>query len=926
MTHFFKICLRTLLLVGLFGLVALNETSAQGCNPDVTPPTAICAEFVQVALDQNGQATINGSQVDQGSFDNCCAVTIDVRRAVDGPCDSDTDPDNWASNVLLCCGDIGAQFTLEMRVTDCNGNSNLCLTQIAVEDKTNPVLQAPADVTVTCENFDPSLLAYGNATATDNCCILGITNTVNYSQFDTVCNKGTITRVFVASDCSGNLSQLGVVSAMQRIYVNYNQNYFVKFPNDIYADSLSSVGYYGEPSFFGEDCELIGVSYSDEVFPSPLQIRLERTWTIINWCTYNPLFSVIDVPNPTPNVVPNHPANLLGPTVSASGTTGPWAPTIVKISPNDPAPTDFSTFWQANANGYRYTQHIIVGDTFFSLLRGRVYQDLNTNCAKDAGEGPLSGWTVNATGDQTGYRYQATSDANGDYLMAVSTADSHVTLGLYSSLNYSPNCTHSHVIPVISGNEVETDLPVGLPAGTNLLTVDLGTAALRRCFNTNYYTVKGCNLGASPVVDAQIELTLDPMLTYIDSDLPAASLGNNRYLFAIGDLQAGKCRNVNVQVEVSCNAELGATHCSSARILPENPLSWTGPEIRLNSYCDGDSVRFEISNVGQGNMSEANSFIVVEDVIMRGMNNYQLSAGSSRLFSVPANGSTWRIETEQVTGHPYAGLLSATREGCGGLNTTGLVNAYSIDEPSPFVDRECRENIGAFDPNDKSAVPTGVGPLHLVKANTDLEYLIRFQNTGTDTAFNIVVLDTLSQYLDATTARPGAASHEYGFQILEGNILRFAFDNIHLPDSNINEATSHGYVKFLIKQKPDLADGTKLLNSAAIYFDFNEPVITNTVLHTIGEHFLEASATLQVQQNLLSISPNPAYDVALFNFEKPINQAVFTLTDVSGKTLRQQQFTGMQYRFERQQLEEGLYFFRIQGANGVMYAGKIILK
>jgi hypothetical protein len=65
-----------------------------------------------------------------------------------------------------------------------------------------------------------------------------------------------------------------------------------------------------------------------------------------------------------------------------------------------------------------------------------------------------------------------------------------------------------------------------------------------------------------------------------------------------------------------------------------------------------------------------------------------------------------------------------------------------------------------------------------------------------------------------------------------GGIVRFVFENIMLPDSNVNEATSHGFVKFTIHPRSDVPLGTSIPNSAAIYFDFNEPVITNTSIHT----------------------------------------------------------------------------------------------
>ena len=86
--------------------------------------------------------------------------------------------------------------------------------------------------------------------------------------------------------------------------------------------------------------------------------KIERTWTIINWCTYNPNLPCIEVPNPNPNATVNHPSNLPGPTVSACGTLPPWAPTVVRINPTDPTTTiRFSERMQTATNTNRHQDH-----------------------------------------------------------------------------------------------------------------------------------------------------------------------------------------------------------------------------------------------------------------------------------------------------------------------------------------------------------------------------------------------------------------------------------------------------------------------------------------------------------------------------------------------------------------------------------------
>ncbi len=139
---------------------------------------------------------------------------------------------------------------------------------------------------------------------------------------------------------------------------------------------------------------------------------------------------------------------------------------------------------------------------------------------------------------------------------------------------------------------------------------------------------------------------------------------------------------------------------------------------------------------------------------------------------------------------------------------------------------------GAFDPNDKQATPQ-LSPSQVVNGN-NINYTIRFQNTGTDTAFIVVISDTLSDDLQAGTLQMAASSHNCKTTV-NGNVVFFEFLNILLPDSNVNEPKSHGFVSFSIKPRAAVAANTTILNKAAIYFDYNSPVITNTAATLIKE-------------------------------------------------------------------------------------------
>ncbi|MBK8427474.1 MAG: hypothetical protein IPL27_16535 [Lewinellaceae bacterium] len=98
-------------------------------------------------------------------------------------------------------------------------------------------------------------------------------------------------------------------------------------------------------------------------------------------------------------------------------------------------------------------------------------------------------------------------------------------------------------------------------------------------------------------------------------------------------------------------------------------------------------------------------------------------------------------------------------------------------------------------------MPTGRRGGTLYSQGEEIEYLIRFQNTGTDTAFTVMIMDTISTLFDITSLRPGASSHPYTFNLLGQGVAQFVFSNIMLPDSNVNEVASHGFVKLTIAPK-----------------------------------------------------------------------------------------------------------------------------
>ncbi|MFK8005241.1 MAG: T9SS type A sorting domain-containing protein [Saprospiraceae bacterium] len=132
--------------------------------------------------------------------------------------------------------------------------------------------------------------------------------------------------------------------------------------------------------------------------------------------------------------------------------------------------------------------------------------------------------------------------------------------------------------------------------------------------------------------------------------------------------------------------------------------------------------------------------------------------------------------------------------------------------------------------------------------DTTMDYLIHFQNIGTDTAYTVVIRDTLDvAHLDVTTLRGFTSSHDMQVEFEGTDVLIFRFENIYLVDSLTNEEESQGWVGFQIDLLPDQVIGTEISNQAAIFFDFNEPIITNDVVNTIDQHFYKIEGEVKTE-------------------------------------------------------------------------------
>jgi hypothetical protein len=189
--------------------------------------------------------------------------------------------------------------------------------------------------------------------------------------------------------------------------------------------------------------------------------------------------------------------------------------------------------------------------------------------------------------------------------------------------------------------------------------------------------------------------------------------------------------------------------------------------------------------------------------------------------------------------------------------------------------------VGSWDPNDKAAAPAN----NIDTGVKVLDYHIRFQNTGTAPAHNVRIEDKIDDNFEKASLKVLDYSHKMNHYFDDNGKLYFEFPNIMLPDSGTDYEASQGYVTYSIHMKKGLAVGTKLKNTAEIYFDFNEPIITNTTVNTIT---LKSSGAINLSKKdwKVILFPNPTKNIAYLNLELvKASKISYTLFDIQGRAV-----------------------------------------
>jgi uncharacterized repeat protein (TIGR01451 family) len=231
---------------------------------------------------------------------------------------------------------------------------------------------------------------------------------------------------------------------------------------------------------------------------------------------------------------------------------------------------------------------------------------------------------------------------------------------------------------------------------------------------------------------------------------------------------------------------------------------------------------------------------------------------------------------------------------------------------------------GSYDPNIKEVYSSQADANGVIDTSgAELYYTVHFQNTGTDTAFTVTVKDTLSPLVDLTSLEMLGASDNFKWSIEPGRCLTVVFNNILLVDSNMNEAASHGYFHYRVHTAA-IAPGNTIENTAAIYFDFNPAIITNTVTTPVAVTLgIAAAHTINA-----TVFPNPTNTgfVRIQLNGSSYKKILFSLFDVCGNVAVQKTFENeQQFDADVSKCAGGIYFYQVVNEKGETTTGKLII-
>lgn len=300
----------------------------------------------------------------------------------------------------------------------------------------------------------------------------------------------------------------------------------------------------------------------------------------------------------------------------------------------------------------------------------------------------------------------------------------------------------------------------------------------------------------------------------------------------------------------------------------------------------------------------------------RFLSNLVVKSSTSSSYTVIGNVITWSIPKllPYASGYKHAYFHTPVSLALGTVVIDSVWieptnDDCNLSNNSKTIKDTC---VGSWDPNDKTAAQAE----EIDPDTKTIDYHIRFQNTGTAPAHTVVIEDQIDPKFDFNSFIINEASHKYVTHFNDNGRVFFEFENIMLPDSGTDYEASQGFIGYSVNLANNQPIGAILKNTAEIYFDFNDPVITNTTVHTI---VLKTTNGIQNIGNDMNIAvfPNPTSDKVkiqvILDKETRISYSIYSINGKQVKLSAEKNYSSGEINEEIDfgDLPSGIYILNI---------------
>lgn len=358
------------------------------------------------------------------------------------------------------------------------------------------------------------------------------------------------------------------------------------------------------------------------------------------------------------------------------------------------------------------------------------------------------------------------------------------------------------------------------------------------------------------------------------------------------------------------------------------PITSTVSGVNLKIDLSATAMRRGFKNEVTLNVQNNGSSEVYNVPIKLTHGGYMAVKSSTPLYSsVNYNTYTWMVDTlkpgQVKTIHLMDSVYLSRAIGSTLSFTAEAIYNYDID-PLDNTKTYFTEVVGAIDPNDLTVSPRGESDEGFVKKGTTLFYKVRFQNIGNYMASNVFINDCLPQGIDHSSIAFESSSHPCAFSYSDDGCIDARFNDINLPDSTSDFDKSQGYLLFSVRVKQDVDAGAYIPNSAAIKFDYEDPLNTNRVMNTVVYDHEEESLFVFPNPNNGDMNLQLLSGKEQFQSDNQIKNAL--LYNLNGQMIKTVAGNGSgMLPISLQEIAGGVYQLKAEDMTGKFYFKKVVI-